>query len=303
MTSNTDLVRIVPDAAVQLGTLSATTGAGLLEAAASLATPLKALIDSRSLSSTISGRSYVRCEGWTAMAAMLGITPHEVSVTEADGVYTAIVELRRIQDGAVIGRASAECGAPDELDRHGKVLWATRPRYARRSMALTRATSKACRLAFSWIIVLAGYEATPAEEMLDDGRTLDAAPAATPAAATAPPRTTVSAAPTGTVTVKVVGPLWHRVVDIATKPGETAGRPWTKYTVTFDDGRKAETFDTTIGGLAARVYESGEAVLRALVENKNPKYLPTLTKLELKDNGSAAPDADDPFGRMGDAHV
>jgi hypothetical protein len=32
-------------------------------------------------------------------------------------------------------------------------------------MAQTRATGKACRLAFSWIMSLAGYEVTPAEEM------------------------------------------------------------------------------------------------------------------------------------------
>jgi hypothetical protein len=33
-------------------------------------------------------------------------------------------------------------------------------------MAQTRATGKACRLAFSWIMSLAGYEPTPAEEMM-----------------------------------------------------------------------------------------------------------------------------------------
>jgi hypothetical protein len=32
-------------------------------------------------------------------------------------------------------------------------------------MAQTRATGKACRLAFSWIMSLAGYEPTPAEEI------------------------------------------------------------------------------------------------------------------------------------------
>ena len=72
-----------------------------------------------------------------------------------------------MNDGACIGRASAECGSPDELDRHGKPVWSSRPRYARRSMAQTRATGKACRLAFSWIMALAGYEPTPAEEMPD----------------------------------------------------------------------------------------------------------------------------------------
>ena len=59
------------------------------------------------------------------------------------------------------------CGSDDELDRYGKPVWSTRPRYARRSMAQTRATGKACRLAFSWIMALAGYEPTPAEEMPD----------------------------------------------------------------------------------------------------------------------------------------
>jgi hypothetical protein len=44
-------------------------------------------------------------------------------------------------------------------------LWAKRPTYARRSMAITRATGKAFRLGFSWVITLAGYNPTPAEEM------------------------------------------------------------------------------------------------------------------------------------------
>ncbi len=35
-------------------------------------------------------------------------------------------------------------------------------------MAITRATGKACRLAFSWIMTLAGYDPTPAEELVDD---------------------------------------------------------------------------------------------------------------------------------------
>ena len=88
---------------------------------------------------------------------MLGVTAREVKTTEQDGIYIAIVELVRMSDGACISRASAECGEEKP--------WNTRPRYARRSMAQTRATGKACRLAFSWIMSLAGYEVTPAEEM------------------------------------------------------------------------------------------------------------------------------------------
>lgn len=163
--------KLLPDAlapvevnAVELGTLRASEPAELIARATELATPLAKLIDDRKLFSTISGRRHVRCEGWTTLAAMLGVTPHEVSVESDQGAYVAVVELRRLSDGAAVGRASAECGGEEEP------MWNERAPYARRSMALTRATAKACRLTFSWIMVLAGYDATPAEEMPSDER-------------------------------------------------------------------------------------------------------------------------------------
>ena len=146
--------------AIELGTLKASSPGEVIAEATKMATPLAKLIEDRKLYTDIRGKRHVRCEGWTTLAAMLGVTPHEVSVTEPqEGVFVATVELRRMSDGAVIGRASAECGAADEP------MWADRPRYARRSMVLTRATAKTCRMTFSWIMVLAGYDATPAEEM------------------------------------------------------------------------------------------------------------------------------------------
>jgi len=47
--------------------------------------------------------------------------------------------------------------------------WAERDRYALLSMAETRAASKACRMAFAWVVVLAGegFATTPSEEMID----------------------------------------------------------------------------------------------------------------------------------------
>jgi hypothetical protein len=122
-----------------------------------MARELAAVINKQKLFTVIQGKKFVGVEGWTTLATMLGVTAREVATTEKDGIYTAIVELVRMSDGACISRASAECG--DEKP------WNTRPKYARRSMAQTRATGKACRLAFSWIMSLAGYEVTPAEEM------------------------------------------------------------------------------------------------------------------------------------------
>ncbi len=154
----------VPD--IQLGVLKATTPSELIEAAQSIADPLADIIKKKKLFSIISGREYVKCEGWTTLATMLGVWPVEVANDpQEDGSYVATVELRRIGDQTMLTRATAECGGPDES------LWQNRPPYARRSMASTRATGKACRLAFSWIMALAGYSPTPAEEMDGVGHT------------------------------------------------------------------------------------------------------------------------------------
>ena len=151
---------------VSLGTLQASNPQALVSGAAELAGQLAIIIAKQNLATTIKGKRFVNVEGWTTLATMLGVTAREVSTIEQDGVYIATVELVRMSDQAVISRASAECGSPDELDKYGKPIWSSRPRYARRSMAQTRATGKACRLAFSWIMSLAGYEVTPAEEMM-----------------------------------------------------------------------------------------------------------------------------------------
>lgn len=157
----------VSASAISLGTLQATSAVTLVQGAREMANALADVIERQHLAVVIQGRKYVRIEGWTTLAVMLGVMAREVSTVEQDGIYTATVELVRMSDGACISRASAECGSDDELDRYGKPVWANRPRYARRSMAQTRATGKACRLAFSWIMALAGYEPTPAEEMPD----------------------------------------------------------------------------------------------------------------------------------------
>lgn len=144
-------------ASVSLGTLQAVSPATLVAGAAEMAYELATVIDKQKLFTVIQGKRFVGVEGWTTLAVMLGCVAREVSTIEDNGVYIAIVELVRMSDGACISRASAECGEEKP--------WNTRAKYARRSMAQTRATGKACRLAFSWIMSLAGYEVTPAEEM------------------------------------------------------------------------------------------------------------------------------------------
>ena len=132
----------------------------MVRAATTMANELASIIKQQGLAVRISGREYVRFEGWTTLATMNGYLPWEVSnERQDDGSYVATVELRRMSDGKALVRAVHECGGEDEK------MWHDRPRYARRSMAVTRATGKACRMAFSWIMVLAGYHPTPFEEM------------------------------------------------------------------------------------------------------------------------------------------
>lgn len=148
---------------IRVGGLQVGGPAEVTAVAAKVAKELAKIIGERGLYTKIQGRDYVNVEGWCTAAAMLGVIPREASVTEGEnGDYTAVVELVRASDGVVIGRGSALCGGDENP-------WGKRPRYARRSMAVTRATGKACRLAFSWIVALAGYEPTPMEEMPSDG--------------------------------------------------------------------------------------------------------------------------------------
>lgn len=129
--------------------------------ATEIANALKPVIDGQKMFAIISGKKYPTVEAWLTLGALLGVTPREVSVAElADGSYEAKVELVNTA-GRIVGGASALCGIEERR-------WDKAERFARRSMAITRATGKAYRLAFAWLIQLAGYQPTPAEEMPHD---------------------------------------------------------------------------------------------------------------------------------------
>lgn len=157
--SENAIITVEPE--VRLGSLTVLHPVDMIARASEIATALAKVIKDRKLSRVISGREYVYVDGWSTMGAMIGILPREVPDATRElenGDYTAAVELIRVSDGAVIGYGSAIVGFDEST-------WKNRPRYAKRSMAITRATGKAYRLGFSWIISLAGYATTPAEEM------------------------------------------------------------------------------------------------------------------------------------------
>ena len=151
---------------ISLGQLTFSDPSAMVKQAEIVAGTLSGIIDKQGLFKQIGNNKYVKVEGWTTLGAMLGVVPRAVSVKEIrDGVFEATVELVRVSDGMVVGRGIAECGDPDEIDKYGNPTWADRATFAKKSMAQTRATGKAFRLSFSWIVTLAGYQPTPAEEM------------------------------------------------------------------------------------------------------------------------------------------
>ena len=131
----------------------------VVERATRVADSLKDVIKQRELYTMIQGKPHVRVEGWQLVGAMLGVTAVCVETVEVDGGWKATVEARTA-DGRVIGSASALC---TKAEKRGP--WKSADDYARLSMAQTRATSKALKGPLGFVISLAGYQTTPAEEM------------------------------------------------------------------------------------------------------------------------------------------
>ncbi len=110
----------------------------------------------------MNGEIYLEFEDWQTVGRFYGITAKEdgdsetVEINGAIGFKASSVALR--SDGAVISRATAFC-LNDETN------WKTKPLFQLASMAQTRANSKVLRNVLAWVVVLAGYKPTPAEEM------------------------------------------------------------------------------------------------------------------------------------------
>ena len=108
----------------------------------------------------IQGKKYVPVEGWMSIATAHGCVLSASDVKQTDGGIAARGIVRRIADGLIIGEAEGFVGDDEKI-------WASRPLYARRAMAQTRAMSRAARSVFAHVVVLmdAGLSTTPAEEM------------------------------------------------------------------------------------------------------------------------------------------
>ena len=130
------------------------------------ATALQDVIRRKAKPVIFGGEQYLEFDDWQTVGRFYGVTAKVQSVDAADlagraGFHAVAVAITA--DGREISKAEAYC-LDDEPNWRGK------PLFQIASMAQTRACAKALRNVLSWVVVLAGYRATPAEELTGDER-------------------------------------------------------------------------------------------------------------------------------------
>ncbi len=109
----------------------------------------------------IQDKEYLQFEAWQTLARFYGYTVKTIETKFVEygptrGFEAKVEVLDR--EGKTVGGAEAGCYSDEKQ-------WQARPLYSLKSMAQTRASAKALRQILSWVVVLAGYKATPAEEI------------------------------------------------------------------------------------------------------------------------------------------
>lgn len=167
----------------------------LIAQATAVATALDRVLKAQNLTTNVGGtKRHVDVEGWQTLGTLLGCVaeldharpwvdpetgkPDRVTYTarvehyegrgnqrrlarittyDVDG-YSWEARVRIIRNGIVVGVGEALCSRKEQR-------WGRAEDYAVKSMAITRATSRAYKQAAGWVVALAGYSATPSAEV------------------------------------------------------------------------------------------------------------------------------------------
>lgn len=154
----------------ELTTLPEPTAREVITIATEWARELMRIVEQQKMFLIITDKKYLYVEAWQTIGAFSGacaVTDWVHPMVDGDNCigYEAKVDL--IKRGEVISSAIMSCGF-DEFPCRGKEGSAKHK--AAKSAAQTWAESKAYRMKFGYVAKLAGYEPTPAEEMLIEER-------------------------------------------------------------------------------------------------------------------------------------
>ncbi len=175
----------------------------VLAQAQKAAVALKKVIDLKENKVVFNNETYLEREDWGTVGAFFNCTAKSIETRfvdygEAGRGFEAVAVVVDRNTGVEIGRAESmtldseenwgevpKYVWKDKLDGEGKKIWnaklrngkggyeatkvqdgsTKKPLFQLRSMAQTRAEAKALKGVFSWVVVLAGYKPTPAEEL------------------------------------------------------------------------------------------------------------------------------------------
>lgn len=108
------------------------------------------------------GEQYLEFEDWQTVGKFYGLVVRtfEAEIVEIFGIKgaKARAEVIDLRTGMRVGGAEAYCMRDEDN-------WKDKPWFQLASMAQTRAGAKALRNVLAWVVVLAGYRPTPAEEI------------------------------------------------------------------------------------------------------------------------------------------
>ena len=137
----------------------------VLEEAQRAAKALAEVISNKKRKVVFQGEQYLEFEDWLTVARF-----YNVSVRVDRTAYVEYGESRGFEAhaSAILNSTSQTISAAEALCLDDERNWTGKPLFQLRSMAQTRACAKALRTALSWVVVLAGYRPTPAEEMGSD---------------------------------------------------------------------------------------------------------------------------------------
>lgn len=138
-----------------------------VEYAIKAAKALTTVIANKKRKVMIGGEQYIEFEDWQTIARFykcsVGIQWVKTVTDLRDKNRLLGFEARAnvLRGGEIISSAEASC-MKDEKN------WADKPKFQLKSMAQTRSCAKALRNVFAWVVVMAGYKPTPAEEITID---------------------------------------------------------------------------------------------------------------------------------------
>jgi hypothetical protein len=133
----------------------------VLAAARQAAIAIQDVISKKKSPVIFNGEQYLEFEDWQTLGRFYGVTAKIESVGPIElgasqGFHASAVAI--LGGKLEISRAEAFC-------MNDEKQWSAKPLFQLASMAQTRAGAKVLRNVLAWVAVLAGYKATPAEEM------------------------------------------------------------------------------------------------------------------------------------------